>query len=97
MAEARIAIQMEMVGSGASDEAALADAQARYVEMVLAFCAQYGFEGDLLADGAPTAEAVAFTRQRVAGYISDVVRSFRRAEALATAEAGVDLSGVPLE
>lgn len=97
MAEARIAFQMDMVGSGADEATALADAQARYVEMVLAFCAQYGYQGDLLVDGAPTAEAVGFTRARVAGYISDVVRSFRRAEALAEAEAGVDLSGVPLE
>lgn len=97
MAEVRLPLTMEIVGTGSTEQVAANRANAAYVELVQAFCQQYGFEGDVLAGGAPTAEAVAFTRQRVSAYIGDVVVGYRRSVALAAAETSVDGSKPVLE
>jgi len=99
MAEFRIAVTMDIIGTGATDAEAQAAAGGQYVGMVQAFCASYGFDGVVMdaATGQPTVEAVAFTRARVNAYISDVVVGWKRSEALAAAAAIVDSSGVVMQ
>lgn len=90
MAEVRLPLTMEIVGTGSTEQVAANRANAAYVELVQAFCSAYGFQGDVLAGGAPTAEALMFTRGRVSAYIGDVVVGYRRSVAVTVAEAGVD-------
>ena len=99
MAEFRIAVTMDIVGTGATEAEAQAAAGGQYVGMVQAFCGSYGFDGDVMdaATGQPTAEAVLFTRGRINAYISDVVVGWKRREALALAAAAVDSSGVVMQ
>jgi len=99
MQEYRIAVTMDIIGTGATDAEAQAAAGAQYVGMVQAFCGSYGFGGVVMdaATGQPTAEAVLFTRGRINAYISDVVVGWKRSEAVAAAAADVDSSGVVMQ
>jgi len=99
MAEFRIAVTMDIIGTGATDAEAQASAGAQYVGMVQAFCGSYGFDGVVMdaATGQPTAEAVLFTRGRVNAYISDVAVGWKRSEAVAAAAAAVDGRGVVMQ
>lgn len=97
MIDFRIPLTMEIVGTGSTEGVAQNRANATYVEIVRAFCQQYGFAGEVLVDGAPSVEAVAFTRARVSAYIADVVVGYRRVMALVVAEAGVDTAGPILQ
>lgn len=98
MAEYRIPVQMDIIGTGDTDAAAQAAAGKQYVEMVQAFNASYSGEAEPLDEsGAPTAAAVLFTRQQVNRYISEVVVGWRRRKALEEAEAAVSSDGVVMQ
>lgn len=82
MAERRIPIQIDIVGTGVTTPEALADAKRQYRAIVRAFCAQYEFPGTALDEsGEPTAEAIAFTKARLKLHIREVVHGWQRRKA----------------
>ena len=98
MAEYRIPVQMEIIGTGETDAAAQAAAGKQYVEMVAAFNGSYSGEAEPLDDnGLPTDAAVLFTRQQINRYISEVVVGWRRRKAQEEATAAVSGEGVTME
>ena len=98
MAEYRIPVQMDIIGTGDTDEAAAQAANAQFLDVVQAFNASYNGEAEPLDEsGAPTAAAVTFTRQQVNRYISEVVVGWRRRKALEAAEAAVSSDGVVMQ
>jgi hypothetical protein len=98
MAEYRIPVQMDIIGTGDTDEAAAQAANAQFLDVVQAFNASYNGEAEPLdGSGAPTAAAVLFTRQQVNRYISEVVVGWRRRKALEAAEAAVSSDGVVMQ
>jgi hypothetical protein len=98
MAEYRIPVQMDIIGTGDTDEAAAQAANAQFLDVVQAFNASYNGETEPLdGSGAPTAAAVLFTRQQVNRYISEVVVGWRRRKALEAAEAAVSSDGVVMQ
>ena len=98
MAEYRIPVQMDIIGTGDTDEAAAQAANAQFLDMVQAVNDSYGGEAEPLdGSGAPTAAAVLFTRQQVNRYISEVVVGWRRRKALEAAEAAVSSDGVVMQ
>jgi len=98
MAEYRIPVQMDIIGTGDTDAAAAQAANAQFLDVVQAFNASYDGEADPLdGSGAPTAEAVLFTRQQVNRFISEVVVGWRRRKALEEAEAAIVTDEVVME
>ena len=98
MAEYRIPVQMDIIGTGDTDEAAAQAANAQFLDVVQAFNASYSGEAEPLDEsGAPTAAAVTFTRQQVNRYISEVVVGWRRRKALEEAESAVSSDGVVMQ
>ena len=98
MAEYRIPVQMDIIGTGDTDEAAAQAANAQFLDVVQAFNASYNGETEPLdGSGAPTAAAVLFTRQQVNRYISEVVVGWRRRKALEAAESAVSSDGVVMQ
>lgn len=98
MAEYRISVTMDIVGTGDTPEAAQGNAGAQYVEMVQAVNGAYGGEAAPLdGDGQPTPAAVAFTRGRINAYLSEVVVGWRRSRAAEAAEAAVSSDGITME
>jgi hypothetical protein len=98
MAEYRIPVQMDIIGTGDTDEAAAQAANAQFLDVVQAFNGSYNGEAEPLDEsGAPTAAAVAFTRQQVNRYISEVVVGWRRRKALEAAESAVSGDGVVMQ
>ena len=98
MAEYRIPVQMDIIGTGDTDEAAAQAANAQFLDVVQAFNASYNGETEPLdGSGAPTAAAVLFTRQQVNRYISEVVVGWRRRKALEEAESAVSSDGVVMQ
>lgn len=95
MAEHRITISMDFVGSGETEAEAQQAAGAQYAETVTALCTAYGYPDEVVSP--PSAEMVTFARQRIAAYLSDVVRGERRKAAEAAALAALDASGVVME
>lgn len=82
MAERRIPIQFDIVGTGATSAEALASAKRQYKVIVRAFCAQYEFPGTVWDEsGEPTAEAIAFTKARLKLHIGEVVHGWQRRKA----------------
>lgn len=97
MATYTIPIQMDIVGSGDDEVAAQAAAGAQYVNVISALCEEYGFEGGVLANGMPTAEAVVFARRQVARYLSEVVTGWKRRKAVEAAAASVETVALSME
>jgi len=97
MAKYTIPIQMDIVGTGEDDAAAQAAAGAQYVNVISALCEEYGYEGEVLADGLPTPEAVAFARRQVARYLSEVVIGWTRRKAIEAAAANVVVADLNME
>ena len=98
MAEYRIPVQMDIVGTGDTDEAAAQAANAQFLDMVQAVNDSYGGEAEPLdGSGAPTAAAELFTRQHIPNHLSEVVAGWRRRKALEEAEAAVDGDGVVMQ
>lgn len=98
MAEHRITVTMDIIGTGDTAEEAQAAAGAQYVAMVQAFNASYdGEEEPLDEGGAPTDEAVLFVRRQIQRYISEVIVGWRRRKALEEAAAAVSGDGVVME
>lgn len=82
MAEYRIPVQMDIVGTGDTEAEAQADAQQQYIEMVLSVNDSYGGEAEPLDEnGAPTEAAVLFVRQHIPAHLSDVREGWARREA----------------
>lgn len=98
MAEYRIPVTMDIIGTGDTDAAAAQAANAQFLDVVQAFNASYSGEAEPLdGNGAPTAAAVLFTRQQVNRYISEVVIGWRRRKAMEEAEAAVSGEGVVMQ
>ena len=97
MAEHRITVQMDIIGTGDTDAAAQAAAGGAYVEMVLAFNRSYNGEAEPLSGGVPTDAAVLFARRQISRYISEVVVGWRRRKAQEDAEASVVTDGMVME
>ena len=90
MAEYRIPVQMDIIGTGVDEQAAATAANAQFLDVVQAFNDSYNGEAEPLdGSGAPTEAAVTFTRQQVNLYISEVVVGWRRRKALEAAESAV--------
>lgn len=88
MAEYRIPVQMDIIGTGDTDEAAAQAANAQFLDMVQAVNDSYGGEAEPLdGSGAPTAAAVLFTRQHIPNHFREVVDGWRRRKVLASLEA----------
>ena len=98
MAEYRIPVTMDIIGTGVDEQAAALAANAQFLDVVQAFNGSYNGEAEPLDEsGAPTAAAVLFTRQQVNRYISEVVIGWRRRKALEEAEAAVSSDGVVMQ
>lgn len=97
MAKFTISIQMNIVGSGEDEATARAAAAAQYVDVISSLCEEYGYEGEVLADGLPTPEAVLFARRQVTQYLSEVVKGWKRRKAIEEAAASVVVADLNME
>ena len=98
MAEHRINVTMDIIGTGVDEQAAALAANAQFLDMVQAVNDSYGGEAEPLdGSGAPTAAAVLFTRQHIPNHLSEVVAGWRRRKALEEAEAAVNGDGVVMQ
>ena len=98
MAEYRIPVTMDIVGTGDTDAAAAQAANTQFLSIILAVNDSYGGEAEPLdANGSPTAAAVLFVRQHIPNHLSEVVAGWRRRKAHEEAEAAVITEGVTME
>ena len=99
MAEHRITLTMDIVGTGDTVAKAKSDAELQYLEMVLSVNDSYGGEVEPLdGNGAPTAAAVLFTRQHIPAHLSAVRSGWARRRALEEFEATtLDVSKLVME
>ena len=98
MAEYRIPVQMDIIGTGDTDEAAAQAANAQFLSIILAVNGSYNGEAEPIdGNGTPTAAAVQFVRQHIPNHLSEVVAGWRRRKALEEAEAAVNGDGVVMQ
>ncbi len=97
MAEYRISLTMDVVGTGDTEAAAQATAEAQYVDLVMAFNGSYNGEAEPLEGGVLTEKAVLFVRRQIAAHFNEVVVGWRRKMALKAAEAAIVPNPVVME